>query len=267
MVTLRNAPPKRSLARQGARARTGQRGFSLLEIALAMVLLGVLFVGALKSQSMLEQYRHSAFVNGTRALVSHLSAHLNTRGRWPGDCNRDGLLDYSFLTVDTLSAVDLYDYNVPTDLTPAVSGATYAPSNVCPTSTLMPFDNVNVPFNELKQAGLLPTGQPSRISAAHSLGGHAYLGTLNLNTGESAELLEERFNAIVLTQVPIAAARRLAVAIDGFDGSAANLHRVRRSDDLASFAPLWTASGETEDARITVVVLFDRVPPAPPATP
>lgn len=262
MVTLRNAPPTRAAARRDAHSRDGQRGFSLLEIALAMVLLGVLFVGALKSLSMLEQYRQSAFVNGTRALTSHLSAYLNTRGRWPGDCNRDGLLDYSFLDVATLSAVDLYDYNVPASLTPADSGENYAPSNVCPTSTLMPFEDVNVPYNELKQAGLLPSGQPSRISAAHSLGGHAYLGTLTINGVANADLLEERFNAIVLTQVPIAAARRLAVAIDGFDGSAANLHRVRRSDDLASFEPLWTASGETEETRITVVVLFDRVPPS-----
>lgn len=263
MVNTGHDAPPRAGARHCAGRPGGQRGVSLLETALAMVLLGVLFVGALQSQSILEQYRHSAFVNGTRALSSHLSAYLNSRGRWPGDCNRDGLLDYGFLTVATLNATSLYDYNAPTSLTAAESGASYTPSNVCPDSTLIPFENVNVPFNELKQVGLLPNGQPNRISAAHSLGGHVYLGTLTINTGGSDVLLEERFNAIVLTEVPIAAARRLAVSIDGFDGSAANLHRVRRSNDLASFAPLWTASGETEAARITVVVLFDRVPPAP----
>ena len=261
MVNTSHAPQPRTAPR-GASASGRQGGYFLLEIALAMVLLGVLFVGVLQSQSLLAQYRYSAFVNGTRALTSNMSAYLNTRGRWPGDCNRDGLLDHEFLDVATLNAVDLYDYIVPTSLTAAASGATYAASNVCPTSTLVPFDNVNVPFNELKQAGLLPSGQPSRVSAAHSLGGHAYLGTLTINTVTNADLLEERFNAIVLTGVPIAAARLLAVAIDGFDGSAANLHRVRRSDDLGSFAPLWTASGETDEARITVVVLFDRVPPS-----
>ena len=230
-----------------------------------MVLLGLLLAATLKSQSVLAQYRHSAFVSSTRALTAHLNAYLNTRGRWPGDCNRDGLLDSSLLDVATLNAVDLYDFQVPSAFTAAASGSdSYEPSNVCPGSTLMPFENVNVPFNELKQAGLLPTGQPSRLSAAHGLGGHAYLGTLSINTGGNALLLEERFNAIVLTQVPIVAARQLAVSVDGYDGSAANLHRVRRSDDLASFAPLWTASGETEDTRITVVVLFDRVPPPTP---
>jgi hypothetical protein len=53
----------------------------------------------------------------------------------------------------------------------------------------------------------------------------------------------------------------LAVAIDGSDGSAANLNRVRRSDDLVTFEPLWTAADETELKRITVVVFFDRTPP------
>lgn len=266
MVNHRNRfvhPRTRQLARLDRLGR--QRGFSLLEIALAMVLLGVLFAGALKSQSMLEQYRQSEFVNGVRALSSHMSAHLNSRGRWPGDCNRDGLLDYDFLSIATLNPVSLYDYDVPSALTAATSGATYTPGKVCPSSTLQPMGDVNVPFNELKQASLVPLGKPNRLLAQHSLGGHAYLGTLTINTVASAVLLEERFNAIVLTQVPIAAARKLAAAIDGFDGSAANLHRVRRSNDLATFATLWTATGETEDKRITVVVLFDRVPP--PTTP
>lgn len=229
-----------------------------------MLLVGALFVGALKSQSMLEQYRQSEFVNGVRALSSHMSGYHNGRGRWPGDCNRDGLLDHTFLGVETLNAVTQYNYDVPPSLTEATSGASYTLGDVCPNSTLQAFDDVNVPFNELKQANFLPIGQPNRLSAAHGLGGHAYLGTLTIDT-ETGDLLEERFNAIVLTRVPISAARRLAVAIDGFDGSAANLHRVRRSDDLATFAPLWTASGETEDKVITVVVLFDRVPP--PTTP
>jgi hypothetical protein len=92
------------------------------------------------------------------------------------------------------------------------------------------------------------------------MGGFAFLGTFSINPA-LVDNTEDRFNAIVLTEVPIVAARRLAVAIDGSDGSAANLNRVRRSDDLLTFEPLWTAADETELKRITVVVFFDRTPP------
>ena len=238
----------------GARA---QRGLSILELAIGLAIVGVLAAMALKSQELVENYRQAQFVTKVQTLVSQLGSYRRTWGRWPGDCNRDGLIDPSFNTVALLEPLE---YAVPTSLTPAASSsATYALGNTCPSSTLTPFANGNVPYNELRLAGLLPMGETNRKSADHGLGGEMHLGTLDVTSGTS--YLEDKFNALVLTDVPIVAARRLAVAINGQDGSAGDTGRVRRSTTLGTFDALWTASGETELKRITVVVLFDRVPP------
>jgi len=242
--------------------KSRQRGFSLIEIALGLAVMGVLIGMTLKSQELLEQYRQSQFVTQVQALVANARAHRSVQGRWPGDCNRDGLVDPAFTTLVTPPTGDALDYAVPVSLDAAASsGATYLLGNVCPQSTLLPFEDLNVAFNELKRASLTPGGEPNRKSADHRLGGFAYF--INLDVGIPIDLnrIEQQFNALVLTDVSIQAARRLSTAIDGFNGSAADTGRVRRWDDLTFFAPRWTADGETELARITVVVFFDRIPP------
>jgi prepilin-type N-terminal cleavage/methylation domain-containing protein len=241
------------------RQRRAQSGFTLVEVAVVLALLGILASMAFKSQEVVEQYRQGQFLNSVRMLQSNLSAYRSTYGRWPGDCNRDGLLDTVFVNVSELGS-EVYDYTSPSSLSAASSvSVAYSAGMLCPASSLAPFAKINVPFNELKWGGHMPAGEPNRKAASHALGGSAFVGTFNINP--AASNIEDRFNAIVLTAVPIAAARRLAVAIDGQDGSAANLHRVRRSDDLFTFEPLWTASGETDAKRITVVIFFDRIPP------
>jgi prepilin-type N-terminal cleavage/methylation domain-containing protein len=258
---------RRWAAYRAARATElkAQRGFSLIEIALGLAVMGVLIGMTLKSQELLEQYRQSQFVTQVQTLVANARAHRSALGRWPGDCNRDGLVDYAFNTTETLESGEDLDYAEPTSLDAAateVAPYPYSLGNVCPVTTLLPFDDVNVAFNELKRASLTPAGEPNRKSANHRLGGFAYL--VNFDTGfpsDPLNLLEQQFNALVLTDVSIQAARRLATAIDGHNGSAGNTGRVRRWDNTTVFAPLWTADGETDLARITVVVFFDRIPP------
>jgi prepilin-type N-terminal cleavage/methylation domain-containing protein len=260
-MSTRKIPQRvtRRVAFPSSASRT-QRGFSLIEIAVAMAVMGVLIGMTLKSQELLEQYRQSQFVTKVQTLVSNARAHRSTLGRWPGDCNRDGLVDYTFSAIVPLRTGDALDYAVSTQLNAAaLSSSTYALGDVCPQTTLQPFKQINVPFNELKRASLTLTGEPNRKSASHGLDGFAYLGTFE--TVSPVTPPEQQFNALVLTQVPIQAARRLAVALDGYDGSAANTGRVRRSEDLKTFEALWTAGSETELARITVVVFFDRTPP------
>lgn len=246
-------------ARPSCVTRGRQQGFTLLEVAVVLALLGVLATVAFKSQEMVEQYKQVQFVNHVRVLQANLNAYKTAFGRFAGDCNRDGLLDAPFVSASALNA-DVYDYAVPTELTAAASvSTTYALGLLCPATTLAPYTQFNVALNELKWGGQMPAGEPNRKASAHSMGGFAFLGVFNINP--TVNNSEDRFNAMVLTDVPIVAARRLATAIDGSDGPAANLNRVRRSDNLVSFAPLWTASGETELKRITVVVFFDRIPP------
>ena len=99
--------------KSGGRRGAAQQGFTLIEIAVALVVIGVLAAITFKSQELIEQYRQSQFVNSARMLQSNLSAYRSTYGRWPGDCNRDGLVDYGFINTSELSDA-AYDYGIPT---------------------------------------------------------------------------------------------------------------------------------------------------------
>lgn len=234
---------------------------------MALAVISILVLMVLKSQEVLEQYRQGEFLNRVRTLEANLKAYRTTYGRWPGDCNRDGLIDYEFVGVSMLEAVETFDYALPSTLTAAAnSEAAYAPGNTCPTSTMAPWRKVNVPYNELKLGGQLSAGETNRKAASHGLGGSAFLGAFPINPALTNS--ESLFNAIVLTRVSISSARRLAVAIDGSDGSASNRNRVRRANDtLTSFSLVWTAAGETENKTITVAIFFDRIPPVPATAP
>lgn len=237
-----------------------QKGFGLIEFALVLVLMGVIAAMALQGANAIEGFQQTRFVQKVRNLEAGLQSFRSANGRWPGDCNRDGLVDYAFAGPDALSPTAL-DYAVPAMLTQASSSAdAYVPGLVCPPASMAAFGQINVPFNELKWSGQVPAGEPNRNMANHGMGGFVFLGAFTVPVNPNA--IEEKFNAIVLTQVPISAARRLAVAIDGSDGSAANRLRVRRVINMVDYAPLWSASGESEDTKITVLVFFDRIPPA-----
>lgn len=240
-----------------------QSGFTLVELAMSLALLGVLAVIGFKSIDLVEQYRQTQFVNSIRTLQSQLTRFQATHGRWPGDCDRDGLMDPALDSSTNIANAGLFDYSVSLSLTPATSGSdAYSSGMICPTSTLARLAHVNVPYNELKWGGLFPSGEPNKIAASHALGGFAFVGTFSIVP--NATNIEDKFNAIVLSHVPVSAARRLAVAVDGSDGSAANVNRVRRTNDMSTFAPLWSAAGETQDKIITVVYFFDRQPPSNP---
>jgi prepilin-type N-terminal cleavage/methylation domain-containing protein len=240
--------------------RRSAQGFTLIEITLALAVSAVLLSMTLKSQELIEQYRQSQFVTQVQTLITNARSHQRTFGRWPGDCNSDGLIDGVFVstTLSTSTPGGNLEYAVPTTFS-AASATSNGLADVCPPNSTQSFENVNIPYNELKRAGITPASEPNRKSASHGLGGFDYLGTFATSANAT---IEQKFNAVLLTNVTIQAARRLAAAIDGHDSSVADKGRVRRPDvdALNSFKPLWTQAGESEQTRITVVVFFDRIP-------
>jgi prepilin-type N-terminal cleavage/methylation domain-containing protein len=262
-----NAPEKRAAPSATAPRKprsSRQHGWSLVELSLTLAVMGVLSAALFHTQGILEQYRHQRFVHHVQTLLAEMRAYRTQHGRWPGDCNSDGLIDYTFSGNEV---ADDLDYAATADFAPASSSsAAYQTGTVCPSATLNPYAQVNVTFNELKRSGLHAMGQPNRSMGDHGLSGSSFAGSFNTNSS-TAETSEDRFNALLLTNVPIVAGRKLATAIDGFDGDAANAFSVRRTSDLESFDERWTGAGETDRKRIFVVVFFDRVPPRPLASP
>lgn len=250
--------------------RLQTRGFTLVELALVLVVTALLLGMAAKGLGLLDQGKGDQLVMQVRQLETEAKEFQRTQQRWPGDCNGNGRFDasiYDFVYPATgpsaigeaarTARADLFDYAaaLPTAATSCMAGLTAAK-----------FD-FNVGLNDLKSAGLLSTAVPNRIAATHAAGDFMAMAQVlvtNSGTGQ-----DEGYNAIVLFNVPVSMARKLAVAMDGFDGDAAYKGRVRRlrfvgaySSDM--FETSWlnnvAVTNETQDSLITIAYFFDQLP-------
>jgi prepilin-type N-terminal cleavage/methylation domain-containing protein len=84
--------------------KRNERGFTLIELAIVMVIIGILIGAVLKGQDLIQNARAKKFVNKARAWEVATWTFLDRKGRFPGDSDKDGKIG---------------DGNVYTDLTTA----------------------------------------------------------------------------------------------------------------------------------------------------
>jgi prepilin-type N-terminal cleavage/methylation domain-containing protein len=66
-------------------AAKGQRGFTLIEIAIVLVIVGLLLGGVLQGQQLIENSRVRAAVNDFKSISAATTSYLDTFSRLPGD--------------------------------------------------------------------------------------------------------------------------------------------------------------------------------------
>jgi type II secretory pathway pseudopilin PulG len=257
-------------------------------LVVSALLLGM----AAKGLTLLDQSKADQLVLQVRQMESLLNEYRRTHQRWPGDCDGNGRIDSTALEFISISASSesakaaraaRFDYasTTPVASTGVANGygeVTAVSGNGCPAALAAAYigtgattgeesstfiSDFNVPYNDLKLAGLLSAAQPNRIAATHGAGDFMAITKLYLASAPGDS--DEFFNAIVLFNVPVSFARKLAVAIDGFDGADAYKGRVRRVRlDGSGFQTTWLNNGlvtnETQDSMITVAYFFDQLP-------
>ncbi len=287
MKCLLNADRQR-LGRQGRLSA----GFTLVEIAIVLAVSALLLGMAAKGLTLLEQSKGDQLVLQVRQMESLVNEYHRTHQRWPGDCDGNGRIDSSVLEFASISAMAesaktarsaRFDFTAtpPVASTGSPNGygeVTAVDGNACPAALAAVYigtgatvsdssstfvSDFNVPFNDLKLAGLLSAAQPNRIAATHAAGDFMAMTKLYLASAPTDS--DPFFNAIVLFNVPVSFARQLAVAIDGFDGAQAYKGRVRRLRVTgAGFETSWFnntgVTNETQDSLITVAYFFDQMP-------
>ena len=262
-------------------------GFTLVEVSLVLVVAALLLGMAAKGLTLLDQSKGDQLVLQVRQLENQLNEYHRTHQRWPGDCDGNGRIDSSLLELVAMSAMPQtaksiraarFDFTATApwavtgtgDISPTSGNgcpASFAAASIGSSVSLSGvstwISDFNVPYNDLKLAGQLSTAQPNRIAATHAAGDFMAITKMFFDTPPSGS--DPAFNAIMLFNVPVSFARKLAVAMDGFDGSAAYKGRVRRLKSTgAAFESSWLnnsgVTNETQDSLINVAYFFDQVP-------
>lgn len=244
---------------QGVR-RSG--GFTLLELAIVLVIIGIILGAVLKGQELINNAKTKRFINDIKGLAAIQYAFYDRYGRFAGDCDNNGSIDANYLQIDMNS----YDNN-PNISNPATIQWCYNPNN--PQAN---FDH-DVAWAELVKAQLFPPAKHTRDIVRHAFSGPFAFVSVNVpqnnNNQQQQNVTPPPFNAVLATQVPCFAAKALDVAIDNsLDATSGSIRKVAKNNNqggggttqnpLETTAVDWGCTNESE--FVEVVYFFDRRP-------
>jgi prepilin-type N-terminal cleavage/methylation domain-containing protein len=268
MAPMQSAPPA---ARQ-------QRGFTLVEMSITLAVAGLLFAAVASGQELIGQVKAQKLLSDLKSVETQVLQYAQVKGRWPGDCDADGLIDFAADAVtraDTDNATRAAEYaystglpTIPGDGTAALAETDGCALNGGATATVdKSSSNANVWINDLKLAGLISDSMPSRTFAKSANEDFLFVGKVTDASAGSADGTD--YNAIVMHNVPQWMARRLATAVNGQDARAdrSRLRLLARPDADGTYATSWSdttglAPGDMGDSMVSVAYFFDRIPAA-----
>ena len=219
------------------------RGFTLVELAIVLVIIGIILGAILKGQDLINNARIKRTLNDLRGVEAMVWSFYDRYGRFPGDCDKNGRIDAGYLA-------DIAGSDLNND--PAIG--------FCPAGATADTDP-DRPWAELKQAKFLSAEADTRDLIKSSFG-FLGLASVTSTTGDTP------VNAITLAQVPCYVARAIDIAIDKTED--ASRGRIRYfdignfqaldTDDPADPPALWVGGTNcvNEDDNTYIVYLFDR---------
>lgn len=77
----------------GMKELRNQKGFTLIELAIVLVIIGIIIGAILKGQDLIDNARHKRFANDIKKFEVAAWTHFDRKGYFPGDSNRDGKIE------------------------------------------------------------------------------------------------------------------------------------------------------------------------------
>jgi len=218
--------------------KTNQKGFTLLELAIVLVIIGIILGAILKGQELINNAKAKRLLNDTKGLATLQYTFYDRYGRFAGDCDNNGAIDY--LANSAL---------VPQNFAATSYGFCYNPNS--PQIS----NNQNTQWQELGQAQLVS------FSNAREIARNPYNGAL-YSAYVATQTPYVTYNVIVATQVPCYAAKVVDQAIDGsLDANNGNV-RILNGNNFGGLQNNATATWgcNSEQQLVAYVYFFDRRP-------
>jgi len=190
-----------------------EKGFTLVELAIVLVIIGVLIGGVIRGQGMIEAARGKKVVTDATVFVNAQYRYYERMGQYSGDDDNDGKIDFA-----TLNSAKPDDSNVNTST------------------------DVDFAFTRLKAVGIFPDSSTNAQLSTTQRGGFMYFAgsTLTDAAGNSLPV-----NMVVLRNVECAAAFALELNVDSTSPDAttgASTGKIRRLSGNAFAGSSWTAT-------------------------
>ena len=210
------------MSRRSARA---QGGFTMVELAIVLVVAGLILVAVLKGTDTVNKAKVERGVADLKGLQSMLLETQKRIGRLPGDCNNDGtialypLANRTFLASAALPIVDATNRSVllngscgtPDSTVAGMTNDLLAAQIVAATGIGAIADKSNLVYNEMRRAGVVDGSRTNRELAMHSNGDVFMVGSTQQATGTGLI----RANVIIMYGIPVWLAEAIDAEIDG----------------------------------------------------
>jgi prepilin-type N-terminal cleavage/methylation domain-containing protein len=218
--------------------KTNQKGFTLLELAIVLVIIGIILGAILKGQELINNAKAKRLLNDTKGLATLQYTFYDRYGRFAGDCDNNGAIDAS----------------ASSNVTPAYFNATTYGFCYNPTNSNGPQPNysLDAQWQELGQAQLVSFSN-TRDVARNPYNGALYSASVNDSNNIP-------YNVVVATQVPCYAAKVVDQAIDGsIDANNGNV-RILNGSNYGNAQNGSTWDCDSEQQLVSYVYFFDRRP-------
>ena len=262
--------------------RAASAGFTMVELAIVLVVAGLILVAVLKGTDTVNKAKVERAVSDIKGLQGMLLEAKKRNGRLPGDCNNDGTISLypkvvrTFLASATTPIVNATNRSVllngtcgtPVSSVAAMTDDLLTGQIVLSGTGGAPADASNLVFNELRRSGVVDGSRTNMELARHGMGDIFQVGSMSQASGGGLI----RANVIIMYGIPVWMAEAIDAAIDGsaadYSGATstagpASNGRVRRWDGNATlsgspigitFAPAraqYNADGALADKSLT----------------
>lgn len=254
------------VTRKSAKA---QKGFTLVELSVVVLVAGLMLTAVMKGQSMLETARAQKMSNDIKNVEALIGNYETAKGRLPGDCNIDGLIGVNLNTAGATTALSTLTY-ASTIADQTIRATLYSNSGAATTPALTVAGNefhcpavsglvametdANTWINDLRSGNFVGVNTVPREFAKH-------IGEDMLLVGTWTDTLTgENYNAMTLANVPAAMAQRVMKSINGND-STTNMGQIRVFGTVTDGTYVSDAfKGTTAGSVVNLVYFFRNQP-------
>lgn len=214
--------------------KKGQRGFTLVELAIVLVIIGIILGAILKGTELINNAKVKRLQNDLKGIEAAMWTYYDRQGRMPGDCNRNGIIEFGLTAGTNGSGLGYTTTATPT-------------TDYCAT-TATSENNANRSWSDMRVQRVLSYATPNTDLARHNFNDFFAIGSITSGANT--------YNAIAVFGIPAWAAKMIDIAIDGSaDGTAG---RVRNFSTSAT-GSAWPGDA-TNDQIVSVIYFFDRAP-------